>query len=134
MNIPLRIFYDGRARPGHLSFSKTRRGGCQLLSRNTYLSHAADHGINFATNPDARPATPASPTITHRAPLACNRIACINDIRQISKIGFPRSTIKKTNGRQGPMLRATYKWHRRWAADTLSLARGARRHRGKSGT
>jgi hypothetical protein len=34
--------------------------------------------MNFATNPDASPATLASPTITHRAPLACNRIACIS--------------------------------------------------------
>jgi hypothetical protein len=36
----------------------------------THLGHAADHGINFATNPDANPATPARPTITHQAPLA----------------------------------------------------------------
>jgi hypothetical protein len=36
------------------------------------------NGINFATNLDANTATPASPTITHRAPLACNRIAGIS--------------------------------------------------------
>lgn len=28
--------------------------------------------MNLATNPDDNPATPASPTITHRAPLACS--------------------------------------------------------------
>ena len=35
------------------------------------------HGINFAAIPDARPATPASPTITYSAPMACSRITHI---------------------------------------------------------
>jgi hypothetical protein len=50
---------------------RTRRG----LAAGLPIDRAS---ANFATNPDASPVTPdANPTVIHRAPLACSRIACI---------------------------------------------------------
>jgi hypothetical protein len=39
-------------------------------SKKQSLQPGPDHGTVFATNPDASPATPARPMITHLAPLA----------------------------------------------------------------
>ena len=49
---------------------KRNGSGGLICDESPHRGHAPAHGINFATSPDANPATPASPTIIHRAPLA----------------------------------------------------------------
>jgi hypothetical protein len=50
----------------------------KTLSTRKEIQRDEFQGIAFARSPDASPAIPASPTITQRAPRACNNIACIS--------------------------------------------------------